>query len=118
MRGALDDAASLLHLGQFKRGGTGDVDENAARTVDCTCFEKRRSNCLLCSVGSSPCSVRGSCTHDGVAHACHNRLHVGKVAIDDSGNGDDVGNTLHALTQDVISHPERLEEACVLRYRQ
>ena len=47
----------------------------------------------------------------------HDRLHVGKVAIDDAGNGDDVGNALHALPQNVVGDAERLEEAGILRDR-
>ena len=56
--------------------------------------------------------------HDRVAHALHDGLHVGEVAVDDAGDGDDVGNALHALPQDVIGHAERFEEAGILRHGQ
>src|ERR1039458_8773174 len=55
----------------------------------------------------------GGGTHDGVTHACHDRFHVGEVAVDDAGNGDDVGDALHALTQNVVGDAEGLEEAGV-----
>ena len=56
--------------------------------------------------------------HHRVAHARHGGLHVGKVAVDDAGNGDDVGDALHALPQHVVGDAEALEEAGVLGHRQ
>jgi len=50
---------------------------------------------------------------DGVAHAGHGGFNVGEVAVDDAGNGNDVGDTLNALSQNVVGDAEGLEEACV-----
>ena len=104
----LDDAASFLDLGQFERGRAGDVDEDAARPVDGSSFEQRRSNGFLGGFGSATRAVGGRGAHHRVAHALHDGLHVGEVA------GDDVGDALHALTQNVVSDAEGLEEAGVL----
>ncbi len=52
--------------------------------------------------------------HHGVALAGHDGFHVGEVAIDDAGNGDDVADALHGLAQDVVGDAERLEEAGAL----
>ena len=60
----------------------------------------------------SPERIGGA--HHGVAHAGHGGLHVGKVAVDDAGNGDDVGDALHALAQHVVGDAETLEEAGIL----
>ena len=49
--------------------------------------------------------------HDRVAHAGHRGFYVGKVAIDDAGNSDDVGDALHALAQNVVGDSETLKEA-------
>ena len=49
--------------------------------------------------------------HDGVAHAGHGGFHVGEVAVDDAGDGDDVGDALHALAEHVVGDAEGLEEA-------
>ena len=57
-------------------------------------------------------------SHDGIAHARHDRFHVGEVAVDDPRNGDDVGDALHALAQDVVGDTEGFEEARVLSDRQ
>ena len=54
--------------------------------------------------------------HHRIAHAGHDRLHVGEVAVDDAGNRDDVGDALHRLPQDVVGDAERFEEARVLRH--
>jgi len=40
--------------------------------------------------------------HHRVTHAGHDGLHVGKIAVDDSGDGNDVGDALHRLAQNVI----------------
>ena len=56
----------------------------------------------------------GRGAHHRISHAGHDRLHVGEVAVDDAGNGDDVGDALHRLAQDVVGHAERLEEAGIL----
>src|SRR5258708_37020545 len=42
----------------------------------------------------------------------HHGFHVGKVAVDDAGNSDDVGDALHRLTKDVVGNAEGVEEAC------
>ena len=48
----------------------------------------------------------------------HDRLHVGEVAVDDAGDGDDVGNSLHALAKNVVGDAEGLEEAGVFGDRE
>ena len=57
----------------------------------------------------------GRGAHDGVTHALHNGFHVGEIAVDDAGNGDDVRYALHGLAQYVVSDAEGLEESCILR---
>src|SRR4029077_20109856 len=49
--------------------------------------------------------------HHGVALAVHDSFHIGKVAVDDAGNGNDVGDALHRLTEDVVGDAEGVEEA-------
>ena len=56
--------------------------------------------------------------HHGVTHAGHGGLHVGEVAVDDAGNGDDVRDALHTLAQHVVGDAEALEEARVLGDRE
>jgi len=49
--------------------------------------------------------------HDGVAHACHVVFTSAKSAIDDARDGDDVGDALNALAENVVGDAEGLEEA-------
>ncbi len=105
--------ASLTSV-SLRRGGAGDVDEDAACAVDGAGFEQRGGHGgdggFLGAVGAG--ADGGS--HDGVAHAGHGGLYVGEVAVDDAGDGDDVGDALNALAEDVVGDAEALEEAGVL----
>ena len=47
------------------------------------------------------------------AGVVHDRAHVGEVQIDEAGHGDEVGDALHALPQDVVGVLERLDDARV-----
>ena len=47
----------------------------------------------------------------GVAH---DRAHVGEVEVDEAGHGDQVGDALDALAEDVVRHPERLDDRRLL----
>ncbi len=59
----------------------------------------------------------GSCRpHHRVPHTRHDGLHIGEVAVDDAGNGDDVRDALDRLAQNVVGDAERFEEAGVLGY--
>ena len=113
MGGALDDRAGLLHFGEFQGSGSGDVDQDAAGSVDGSGFEQGRGDRPLSGFAGTAraTGVRGA--HDGVAHARHDGFHVGEVAVDDAGNGDDVGDALHALTENVVGDAEGFEEAGV-----
>src|SRR4029077_13582241 len=50
--------------------------------------------------------------HDRVTLSVHDGFHVGEVAVDDAGHGDDVRNALHGLAKDVVGDPEGVEETC------
>ena len=47
-------------------------------------------------------------THEGRTGVLHDRAHVGEVEVDQARHGDEVGDPLHALAQDVVGHAERL----------
>jgi hypothetical protein len=40
----------------------------------------------------------------------HDRPHVGEVEVDDAGHRDQVGDALHALAEDVVGYPKRLDD--------
>src|SRR5437899_3014146 len=82
--------------------------------ADRSSFQQRRGNGRLRRFdGPALATSRGS-AHDGITHTLHNRLHVGKVAVDDAWNGNDVRDALHRLAKNVIGNSKRLEETCIL----
>ena len=114
MGGVLDEGGGFVDLGQLQTAGAGDIDEDAARSVDCAGFEQRGCHGGESSVHGAVLTLARGRTHDGVSHASHGGLHVGEVAVDDAGNGDDVGDSLHTLAEHVVGDAEALEEAGVL----
>ena len=118
MGGALNDSGGLVDLGETQRAGAGDVDENAAGAIDGAGLEQGGGNCSLRRLGGAAFALGGGSAHDSKAHTRHDGLHVGKVAVDDAGNGDDVRDALHGLAQDVISDAERFKEAGILGHGQ
>ena len=52
--------------------------------------------------------------HQRRAGVAHDRAHVGEVEVDDAGDGDQVGDPLDALAQDVVGELERLGERRLL----
>ena len=48
--------------------------------------------------------------HDGIAHFGHDRPDVREVAVDQTGHGDQVGDPLRGLPEDVVGDAERVGE--------
>src|SRR5450755_2211736 len=111
--GALNDGAGLLHFGELERRRSGDVDEDAAGAVDGSGFEQRGGDGFLRGFDGALHTAGGGGAHAGVSHAGHDGFYVGEVAVDDAGDGDDIGNTLHALAKNIVGDAERFEEAGV-----
>ena len=113
----MSEEASLTSE-SLQLAGAGDVDEDAARAVDGAGLEQRRGHGRLRSFDGAILARADGGAHHRVAHAGHGGLHVGEVAVDDAGDGDDVGDALHALAQHVVGDAETLEEAGVLGHRE
>src|SRR3984885_13371130 len=88
--GFLDDGRSLVDLLQAETGRAGDVDQNSLRALDAIVFEQRAVDGAIGGIDGAIRAGSNRGAHHGVALARHNRLHVGKIAIDDAGNSDDV----------------------------
>ena len=52
--------------------------------------------------------------HQRRARVAHDRPHVGEVEVDEAGDRDQVGDALDSLAQDVVGHPERVDDRGVL----
>ena len=81
------------------------------RALDAVVFEKRAIDGAIGGVHGAVRAGSYSRAHHGVTLAGHDRFHVGKVAIDDAGNRDDVGDALDGLAQNVVGDAEGFEEA-------
>src|SRR6476659_6742099 len=112
--GARHDLGRLVDLEQSDVGTAGDVDENPGRALDRRLEQWRRD----CRAGCFRSAVVSGAAPD--AHqrrACglaHDRPHVREVEVDESRDGDQVGDALHALAQDVVGHAERVDDRGLL----
>src|SRR5271156_134485 len=111
VRGFLDDGRSFVHFLQAEAGGAGDVDQNSLRALNAIVLEQRAIDGAIRGVNRAIRTGSNRRAHHRVALAGHNCFHVGEVAIDDAGNGDDVRNALHGLAQDIVGDAEGFEEA-------
>src|SRR5690348_2824122 len=110
MRGLLDHRGGFVDLMQRETGAAGDIDQNPLRALDGVVFEERAGNSPIGGVDGAV-RARGDCrSHNCVALSMHDGFDVGKIAIDDARHGDDVGNALYSLAQDVVGNAERVEE--------
>ena len=66
--------------------------------------------CLAASDGAR-LAVGGADAHQRGPGVGHDRAHVGEVEVDQAGDGDQVGDALDALAQDVVGLAERVEDA-------
>src|SRR5580658_11330093 len=111
VRGFLDDGRSFVHFLQAEAGRAGDIDQNSLRALNAIVFEQRAIDGAIRGVDRAIRAGSDRGAHHRVALAGHNRLHVGKIAIDDAGDGDDVRNALYRLAQNIVGDAERFEEA-------
>ena len=113
MRRRLNERGRLVNLREFERARSRDVDEDAACAVNRACLKQRRGHGCLSGLNGAVGAGANCGAHDCVAHASHGGFYVGKVAVDDAGDGDDVRDALHALAEHVIGDAETLKEAGV-----
>src|SRR5271170_863180 len=109
--GFLDDGRSFVHFLQAEAGGAGDIDQDSLRALNAIIFEQRAIDGAIRGVNGAIGAGSDGGAHHGVTLAGHNRFHVGEIAIDDAGNGDDVRNALHGLAQNIVGDAEGFEEA-------
>ena len=93
--------------------GTGDGEQHARGTID-GALEQRAGDGLLGSVDGTGIPRRGTDTHHGGTGLLHDGLNIGEVQVDDTGDGDEVGDALGALGKDTIGNREGLEHGGLL----
>src|SRR5579885_447692 len=111
MRGLLDDGGCFVDLVQFEAGTAADVDEDALGALDGIVLEERAGDGAIGGVDGAILAGRDGRAHNRVTLAVHDGLYVGKVAIDDAWDGNDVRDALNGLPQDIVRNAEGVEKA-------
>ena len=103
------DFGRLVDLEQADVGGAGDVEQHAGRPVEGRLEERRRHRRVRRGCRAALAARRAD-AHQRRACVAHDRADVREVEVHEPGDGDQVGDALHALAEDVVGHPERLED--------
>ena len=105
----MTDLGGLVDLEEADVSRPGDVEQHAGGAVE-RGLEKRRRDGGVRGGGGAALAARRADAHQRGAGVAHDRAHVGEVEVDEPRHGDQVGDPLHALAEDVVGHPERLED--------
>src|SRR5262249_42645427 len=97
MRTLTNDGRDIMDFVQGDIWTPRDVQEDPVSTIDRGLFQQGTGDSLVRRVNSAIVAVPYACPHDPMAHVSHNRLHIGKVEIDQPGNSNQVGDPLHSL---------------------
>ncbi len=106
----VDDLGSLVHLEKAQVRASGNVQDQAAGTLDGG-LEQRRGDRGPCRVGRPTLADGGTDAHDRGAGIGHDHLHVGEVGVDESGHRDQVRNAPHTLQEHLVGHLEGVDHA-------
>ena len=109
MDGVLHERRGLFDLVEPDVHGAGDVDKDAVRAADRR-FKQRRGDRHARGFLRLVLAGCTTDTHVGKTGVLHDRGDVGKVKVDKSGVADQVGNTLHRLTQHIVRDLEGVAE--------
>src|ERR1700723_622117 len=110
VRGFLDDRRCFVNFLETKRRGAGNVDQNTLRALNAIIFQQRAVDGAIGGIHGAVRAGSDGSAHHRVTLAGHDGFHVGEIAIDDAGNGDDVADALHRLAQNIVGDAERFEE--------
>ena len=108
MRGLANQERGLVDLLQAKVGTTLEEHEDAVCTIDRGFKEWRGDRGLDCTKSTIFAGCRAN-THEGGTGILHYGLHIVEVHVDQTGGGDQFGDTLNAGKQNLIGGTESLE---------
>ena len=109
----LDGARSLVDLGQREVGTASDGEQHAGSARD-GCLEQVGVGRLLRRVERTVLARRDADAHHRRARVLHDRADVREVEVDETRDGDEVGDALDALAQGIVGDAERVEHARLL----
>src|SRR5215212_9684374 len=103
-----DDLGGLVDLEQAQVGPARDVEQHPPGPLDRR-LQQGRGDGLL-GRGHGPVLAAGlPDAHEGGAGLAHGGPHVGEVEVDQPGDGDQVGDALHTLEQDLVGELEGVQ---------
>ncbi len=101
----LDDLGRLVDLEEGEVVAADDVEEDALGALD-RYIQQRAGQGFLGGVDGPVLPGPLADGHPGRAGVLHDGLDVGEVQVDHAGDGDDLGDGLHAVPEDVIGQLE------------
>ncbi len=105
-----DDGGRILDLEHAQVVSAGDREEDALGSGDRDLEERRIDGGARGGFGAL-LADRGADTHERGACVVHDRPDVREVDVDDAGLGDEIGDSLDGLLEDVVAHGERVLDA-------
>src|SRR5690606_42012784 len=94
--------ANFGELAQIQVHTSSDIDQNPLGTLQVDVFEQRAANRGFCGFTGTILAGGATGTRHRHTHLGHNRFHVGKVDVDHTVAGNQVGNALNRTQQHII----------------
>ncbi len=105
--GSGHDLRGLVHFREPELTPTRDVEEDSGRAVE-RGLEQRRRDRRAGGLDRPVLALRDADSHHRRACIPHDRAHVREVEVDETRDGDEIGDALDALPEDVVDHAEGL----------
>ena len=103
----------LVHLLQRQIVSPRDIDQHASRTMNGDIIQQRTGYGMGRGVQSTGITTGFRGPHHGLSHFVHNRPNIGKVHINQTRHGDQIGNATHGLVQDIIRFAKGIQDGGV-----
>src|ERR687898_300646 len=113
MRDPVDHLGRLVDLEQAEVATAGDGEQDAPRALDRRLQQGARDG-VARRLERAALARPVADAHERGAGIAHNHLHVGEVGVDETGGGDEVGDALHPLEQDLVGHLEGVDHRRLL----
>src|SRR5690242_937723 len=101
-----DDICGLIHLIERQIKTTCNIEQHTSSAINID-IQQRAGNRYSCSIYRASFATGFSDCHQCRTCRRHDRFHVSKVQIDQPWYGNQVTDTLNALSQDIISQAKR-----------
>ena len=90
-----------------------DVKQDLLRILHIVVAQQRRVKRVLHSLADTALTLAITITHQGDTAIFHGRIDIGEIQVDDTGQGDDLGDALRGYGQRIIRLAERVHDGQV-----